>query len=91
MKDSQKPNHVSLANTVSRLREGRYVIPDCQGDSAWEPGDIDEPMRSIFRDCYGGSLLLWQANEKNLESLSRESVYAFKGGNGRTNVVSGGR
>ena len=28
MKDSQKPDHVSLANMVSRLREGRYVIPE---------------------------------------------------------------
>ena len=26
MKESQKPDHVSLANTVGRLREGRYVI-----------------------------------------------------------------
>ena len=30
MKDSQKPDHVSLANMAGRLREGRYVIPDFQ-------------------------------------------------------------
>ena len=30
MKASQKPDHVSLANMVGRLREGRYVIPDFQ-------------------------------------------------------------
>ena len=35
MKDSQKPDHVSLTNMVGRLREGRYVIPDFQRDFEW--------------------------------------------------------
>ncbi len=38
MKDSQKPDHVSLTNIVSSLREGRYVIPDFQRDFEWEHG-----------------------------------------------------
>ena len=54
MKDSQKPDHVSLANMVGRLREGRYVIPDFQCDFEWEPWDIKELMSSIFRDYYQG-------------------------------------
>ena len=52
MKDSQKPDHVSLANMVGRLREGRYVIPDFQRDFEWEPWDIKELMSSIFRDYF---------------------------------------
>ena len=40
MKDSQKPDHVSLTNMVGRLREGRYVIPDFQRDFEWEPGTL---------------------------------------------------
>ena len=30
MKDAQRPDHVSLTNMITRLREGRYVIPDCR-------------------------------------------------------------
>ena len=48
MKDSQKPDHVSLANMVGRLREGRYVIPDFQRDFEWQPWDIKELVSSIF-------------------------------------------
>ncbi len=32
MKDSQRPDHLSLANMVGRLREGWYMIPDFQRD-----------------------------------------------------------
>ena len=87
MKDSQKPDHVSLANMVGRLREGRYVIPDFQRDFEWEPWDIKELMRSIFRDYYIGSLLLWKGKDENFEALSCEAIYGFEGGDVRTDIV----
>ena len=52
MKESQKPDQVSLANMVGRLREGRYVIPDFQRTFEWRRRDIKELMSSIFRDYY---------------------------------------
>lgn len=91
MKDSQKPDHVSLTSMVSRLREGRYVIPDFQRDFEWEPWDINELMRSIFRDYYIGSLLLWKGKEDNFEALSCESIYGFEGADGRTDIVLDGQ
>ena len=91
MKDSQKPDHVSLANMVSRLREGRYVIPDFQRDFEWKPWDINELMRSIFRDYYIGSLLLWKGKKENFDALSCEPIYAFEGGDGRTDIVLDGQ
>ena len=91
MKDSQKPDHVSLANMVSRLREGRYVIPDFQRDFEWEPVDINELMRSIFRDYYIGSLLLWKGKKENFEALCCEPIYAFEGRDGRADIVLDGQ
>ena len=91
MKDSQKPDHVSLANMVSRLREGRYVIPDFQRDFEWEPWDINELMRSIFRDYYIGSLLLWKGKKENFDALCCEPIYAFAGKDGRTDIVLDGQ
>ena len=91
MKDSQKPDHVSLANMVSRLREGRYVIPDFQRDFEWEPWDINELMRSIFRDYYIGSLLLWKGKKENFEALCCEPIYGFADSGGRTDIVLDGQ
>ena len=91
MKDSQKPDHVSLANMVGRLREGRYVIPDFQRDFEWQPWDIKELMSSIFRDYYIGSLLLWKGKDENFEALSCEAIYGFEGTDGRTDIVLDGQ
>ena len=91
MKDSQKPDHVSLTNMIGRLREGRYVIPDFQRDFEWEPVDINELMRSIFRDYYIGSLLLWKGKDENFDALSCEAIYGFEGRDGRTDIVLDGQ
>ena len=91
MKDSQKPDHVSLANMVGRLREGRYVIPDFQRAFEWELGDIRDLMSSIFRDYYIGSLLLWKGKDENFEVLSCEPIYGYEGGDGRNDIVLDGQ
>ena len=70
MKDAQKPDHVSLTILVSRLREGRFVIPDFQREFEWKPWDISELIRSIFLDYFIGSLLLWKGKKENFESLA---------------------
>ncbi len=77
MKNAQKPDHVSLNSIVTRLKEGRYVIPDFQREFEWKPGDIRDLMRSIFLDYYIGSLLLWTGKKKNFDALSCEVIYGF--------------
>ena len=77
MRDAQKPDHVSLNTLLSRLKEGRFVIPDFQRDFEWRPGDIRDLMRSIFLDYYIGSLLLWKGKKENFEALSCEIIYGF--------------
>ena len=79
MKDAQKPDHISLNTVISRLKEGRYVIPDFQRDFEWKPWDINDLMRSIFRDYYIGSLLLWKGKNSNFDALACEPVYGFNG------------
>lgn len=81
MKDAQKPDHVSLATLVGRLREGRYVIPDFQREFEWKPWDIRELVRSIFLDYYIGSLLLWKGKSESFEALACEPIYGYRGDN----------
>lgn len=87
MRDAQKPDHVSLITLVSRLREGRFVIPDFQRDFEWEPADINALMSSIFRDYYIGSLLLWKGTSENFDALACEPVYAFNAKNGHPEYI----
>ena len=54
-------------------------------------GDINELMRSIFRDYYIGSLLLWKGKDENFEALSCEAIYGFEGSDGRTDIVLDGQ
>ena len=91
MKDAQKPDHISLANIVDRLREGRYEIPDFQREFKWESPDILQLMRSIFLDYYIGSLLLWRGNPESFDALSCESIYSFEGKRDRSHIVLDGQ
>lgn len=79
MKNAQKPDHISLNTLISRLREGRFVIPDFQRDFEWKPWDIRDLIRSIFLDYYIGSLLLWKGKADNFDALSCEHIYGFDG------------
>lgn len=91
MKDAQKPDHVSLNTLISRLREGRFVIPDFQREFEWEPWDIRDLMRSVLLDYYIGSLLLWSGNRENFDVLSCEDVYGHKGEARREYIVLDGQ
>lgn len=91
MKDAQKPDHVSLATLVNRLREGRFVIPDFQREFEWKPWDISELMRSIFLDYFIGSLLLWKGKVENFESLACEPIYGFQGTGTPEHIVLDGQ
>ncbi|MCB1232075.1 MAG: DUF262 domain-containing protein [Verrucomicrobiae bacterium] len=91
MKDAQKPDHISLNTLVSRLKEGRFVIPDFQREFEWKPWDIRDLMRSIFLDYYIGSLLLWKGKDENFDALSCEDVYGFSGDGKREHIVLDGQ
>jgi len=92
MKDSQKPDHVSLNTIINRLKEGRFVIPDFQRDFEWKPWDISALMRSIFLDYYIGSLLLWKGKKENFKALACEPIYGHPGdGTGAEHIVLDGQ
>jgi len=91
MRDAQKPDHINLSQLISRLREGRYVIPDFQREFEWKPSDIRDLLRSIFRDYYIGSLLLWKGNKENIRSLSCEPVYGYEGQGNPEHIVLDGQ
>ena len=91
MRDAQNPDHTSLTNIVSWLREGRYVIPDFQREFEWEPSDINELMSSIFRDYFIGSLLLWKGKSKNFQALACEPIYGFDGSGDIRHIVLDGQ
>ena len=91
MKHAQKPDHVSLATLINRLREGRYVIPDFQREFEWESKDIRELMRSIFLDYHIGSLLLWKGKPGNFEALACEPIYGARKTDDKTHIVLDGQ
>ncbi|MEP3040723.1 MAG: DUF262 domain-containing protein [Roseibium sp.] len=82
---------MSLNTLISRLREGRYVIPDFQREFEWKPWDIRDLMRSIFLDYYVGSLLLWKGKKENFDALSCEPIYGFDGGGNAEYIVLDGQ
>jgi hypothetical protein len=91
MKDAQKPDHLSLNTLITRLGEGRYVIPDFQREFEWEPWDINALFRSIFLDYYIGSLLLWKGTADNFDALACEPIHGFEGVGDATHIVLDGQ
>lgn len=87
MKNAQKPDHISLSTLIGRMREGRFVIPDFQREFEWKPWDIRDLIRSVFRDYYIGSLLLWKGKEENFRALSCEPVYGYDGDSSRSEYI----
>ena len=83
MKNAQKPDHISLNTLISRLKDGRFVIPDFQREFEWRPWDIRDLVRSVFLDYYIGSLLLWKGKKENFEALSCEPTALFMRGDHR--------
>ena len=79
MKDAQRSDHVPLLTLIDRLREGRFEIPDFQREFEWVPSDIQELMKSIFRDYYIGNLLLWKGPDQIFDSLSCERITGYDG------------
>ncbi|MDG0866379.1 DUF262 domain-containing protein [Candidatus Lucifugimonas marina] len=91
MKNAQKPDHMSLNSLVNRLKDGRYVIPDFQREFEWSPKDIQELVKSIFRDYYIGSLLLWKGKTENFDALSCEGIYGHQQNGGAEYIVLDGQ
>jgi len=91
MRDAQKPNQFTLNNLLSRLKEGRFVVPDFQREFEWKPWDISDLMRSIFLDYYVGSLLLWKGKDENFAALACEPIYGHMGGGSSEHIVLDGQ
>lgn len=89
MRESQKPDHVSLNSLLGRLKEGRYKVPDFQREFEWKAGDIRDLTRSIFLDYYIGSLLLWKGTKENFVNLSCEPLYGQEEGSPEYIVLDG--
>lgn len=91
MRDAQKPNQFTLNNLLSRLQDGRFVVPDFQREFEWNPWDIRDLMRSIFLDYYVGSLLLWKGKETNFSALACEPIYGHPGDGSPEHIVLDGQ
>ncbi|HEX8525499.1 GmrSD restriction endonuclease domain-containing protein [Allosphingosinicella sp.] len=89
MREAQKPDHVSLNSLLTRLKEGRYIVPDFQREFEWKARDIRDLTRSIFLDYYIGSLLLWKGTRENFSSLSCEPLYGQSEGHPEYIVLDG--
>lgn len=74
MKNAPQPGHSSLGELVGHLRKGLFTIPDFQRRFVWEPSDIQELLRSIFRDYYIGNLLLWKAIPQRFDEFSCKPI-----------------
>lgn len=91
MRDLHEPGHVGLGSLINWLKEGRFAIPDFQREFEWKPQDIRELAKSIFQDYYIGSLLLWRSTPENVDTLSCEPIYGFKGDGDQEYIVLDGQ
>jgi len=73
----ETPDKQSFGNIIDNIKKGEYAIPDFQRDFEWQASDVAELLKSIFKDFYIGTLLLWKADRKNIEDLSCEPIYGF--------------
>ncbi|MFN3849401.1 MAG: DUF262 domain-containing protein [Spirosomataceae bacterium] len=79
MKNVEKADRIHLGSLIEELKKGRYVIPDFQRDFEWEPWDVLDLVKSIFRDYYVGTLLLWKGRKENFNMLSCKPIHGFSG------------
>ncbi len=73
----ETPDKISLGRIIDGIGDGHYVIPDFQREFEWHPWDVVELIKSIFKDYYVGTLLLWKADKENIKALSCESIDGF--------------
>ena len=73
--NKNRTGQVILKNLITHLGEGKYVIPGFQREFTWRPADINDLMRSIFRDYYIGNLLLWEVTDEKYDDLTCEPIY----------------
>lgn len=79
MKHVQKPEKIHLDKLIHEIEKGRFVIPDFQRPFTWEPWDVTDLLKSIFMDYYIGTLLLWEGNKQNYETLNCQKIFGFEG------------
>jgi hypothetical protein len=79
MKNIETPDKMHLGKLIEQLRGGEYVIPDFQREFEWLPWNVVELLKSIFDDCYIGTLLLWRSSHENQDLLKCEPIYGFEG------------
>jgi len=91
MKRMETPDKFHLNTIIDDIRNGKYVIPDFQREFEWTPWDLADLLKSIFKDYYVGTLLLWKADSKNVEALSCEPLYGFEGKINPDNIVLDGQ
>ena len=72
--DKNTTGQMNLENLISDLKKGEYVIPGFQREFKWGPTDINDLMRSIFRDYYIGNLLLWEKRGDKFDALNCEPI-----------------
>lgn len=91
MKKLETPDKFHLERLIQDIRNGHYVIPDFQRQFEWMPWDVVELIKSIFKDYYIGTLLLWRAGSEDLKKLSCEPIYGFSGKSDPEHIVLDGQ
>lgn len=91
MKNIETPDKMHLGKLIDELGDGKYVIPDFQREFEWLPWDVVELLKSIFDDCYIGTLLLWRSSHENQDLLKCEPIYGFEGKANSEHIVLDGQ
>ena len=72
MKNTQQPGQVSLAALIGRPRRS---VRNPRLSAEWGPSDIQDLLKSIFRDYYIGNLLLWTGDSQLCLPLLRAHLW----------------